>query len=157
MTSQRIYRLHCDAPGCTTAVLVEALADPVDGWTRIRSEDHLRDWSPGRVPAAGRRTRADRRTRNDVLSGSFTLHLCHEHRDAFTAHVPLTTGTMSGRAGERNTTVACSCGQFSTWGIRQAHRVGPRSEGPAYLPERAWWSHLPAALKTYATRSLSAQ
>lgn len=155
MTSRLITSLHCDAPGCDARAIVERSTDTPEGWTVFRSDAHLDGWKPGRLPTASGRTRQDRRTLSDVLSGSFRLHLCPEHPSVFAGHLPKTTGTSaSGRRGsyERSTSVECSCGGFSTWGIPQAHRVAPRSEGPNYLPERAWWSHLPPELKAYGTR-----
>lgn len=152
MTAQQIWRLYCDAPTCTTSVVVHNLTDIPDAWTRISSADHLASWKPQTFQLRNGRTRQDRRTYDDVSAGSFKLHLCPEHPQVFAEHLPQSTGTTRDR-GERNVTVRCSCGQFGTT-TRDYIIVGTREEGPRRLPEQMWWRHLPAELQGYATREL---
>lgn len=151
MTVQAIYRLYCDAPGCTVREVVEQITDVPDGWTRISSTDHLTGWRPGGLIPGISRRRTDKRSHSDITSGGFRLHLCPGHPGTFAEHLPSTEGTTAGRDGSRNTTIGCSCG-WSTWGVRQAFVVGRR---PSHAPEFAWWSHLPEELKAYATRDLT--
>lgn len=151
MSSTTIYRLRCDAPGCTTTSVVESITDTPDGWTRIRSDAHLDDWKPPIIKLRNGRTRLDKRDRWDVTAGKFTLHLCAEHPDTFAAHLPLTIGSGVTGNRDRHITVKCSCGELSTW-VNDMHMVRARSEGPSRTPEFAWWRHLPTELQGYALR-----
>lgn len=153
MTATSIYRLACDAPHCPTTTVVEDSTDTPNGWRRLASTDHLTDWKPGqrlRSQATGR-THIDKRTRWDIIAGSFTLHLCPDHTDTFDTHLPTTEGTAtSARDREQRVIVACSCGQLRAYA--KAIRWVSTDPEPNHDPERAWWRHLPADLREYATR-----
>lgn len=149
MTTETVYRFRCDAPHCTTAVLVEDLKDVPDGWRTIKSTDHIP--VPPPQPAWERR-KPRTLTYSEQCRGAFTLHLCPQHPDAFDAHLPRTNGvyTRPGRDGQAS--VSCSCGlnlglRGTGWRIAAADMSGPS----AYT-EKAWWQHLPTELQWYAER-----
>ena len=149
MTTQSIWRLHCDGPGCAQAAIVDNISDAPEGWTRIRSIAHL-DGQPS--PAVGRGR--GRRTVSpcDLSAGSFTLHLCPQHPDTFAEHLPSTQGSPRDRGDyRRRVQVGCSCGFSVPIGAWDGHVVGQR---PALVSEFRWWQHLPTELQGYATRDL---
>jgi hypothetical protein len=156
MSTVSIYELHCDGPGCDATAVVRKLSEMPDGWAALRSDAHLRDWKPGtRPPGRSGRTRADQRTVWDVHAGSFVLHLCPSHTEAFAGHEPRTEGGPMSR-GDRRVAVGCSCGaglgsaidMTMIWSGRPGFEDEPRR-----TPERAWWRHLPTDLQEYAVRA----
>lgn len=155
MTTQAIYRLHCDSPACTATAVVEEIRDSPDGWTRLSSTTHLASWKPGRKIPGTRRI--DRSTLGDLMCGSFSLHLCPDHPDAFADHLPQTEGDiLRPRESYRRIVVRCSCDWRTT--TNDLIIVGdPTKDGPRRQPEQAWWRHLPDELKGYATRDLKAK
>ncbi len=112
------------------------------------SAAHLADWTPPVIKLRNGRTRVSKLTRSDVQSGNIVLHLCPDHHGAFDAHLPCTKGGALGRDW-RNVDVSCSCGTP----IRYQPNVLLIGKKPSLRePHRAWWEHLPAELKEYATR-----
>lgn len=156
MSTQGIYRVRCDAPNCPETAVIMKITDVPAGWATVSSGDHLANWQPGAqrkaVTAGGRtRTVTDKRSRWDIMSGQFRLHLCPVHLDTFAAHTPSTEGLKGSARTAGEVVVRCSCGDFARR-VPDAHRVGPRSEGPSQHSHRAWWQHLPAELQEYGTR-----
>ncbi len=152
MTTLSVHRQACDAPHCQADRVVDKVTDILPGWTRLSSFAHLRDWVPGRLPGRNGRTRRDTRTRWDVWSGAFDLHLCPVHGEVFAEHIPATEGGPASR-GERRIQVSCSC----TWrtSVKDYHLVAGPSDamrGPRHRPHNAWWRHLPPELQEYAER-----
>ena len=150
MTTQSIWRLHCDAPNCTVNVIAESITETPAGWTRIRSTAHL-DGAPPATYGRGR----SRRTVSpfDLSAGDFTLHMCPQHPNTFADHLPTTQGSPMDRGDyRRRVRVGCSCGFSVPIGAWDGLVVGQR---PALVSEFRWWQHLPDELKGYATRHLT--
>lgn len=149
MTTETVYRFRCDGPQCPAAALGSADGRSIpEGWTQISSTAHIRheDFPLPPIRTLRGRTRANRLSYWDAVAGQFRLHLCGDHGDAFTAHLPITNGGPGKDAQIVN--VACSCGARlpATYAM---HVAGSK---PSSAPERQWWSHLPADLQWYATR-----
>jgi hypothetical protein len=106
--------------------------------------------STAHIPSSSNFSVAHGWRRSEALSylqrcyGSFSLHLCPEHPDAFDDHQPRTEGRGSGK----NVTVSCSCG--SNLGLAAADTFVSRY--PAKGTEYAWFEHLPAELRWYLWR-----
>ena len=150
MTTETVYRFRCDAPNCTTALLVENLKDVPEGWRVVKSTDHIP--VPPREPFATGRRRSNKLSYSEQCRGAFTLHLCAEHPNAFDEHLPRTDGvyTRPGRDGQAY--VSCSCGMkyvLCGTGFRIA---AADMSGPSAYTENTWWRHLPGELKWYAER-----
>lgn len=139
MSTEIVYRLLCDAPHCPATAMAESLGEPPDGWTALRSADYMKG-KPAPMVGRGRNRRPV--SGWDIGNGSFTLHLCPGHRDAFGEHRPQTVGYPAGAAP------SCACGWRSDL-RREARMVGRK---PSSTVEYAWWSHLPEELRWYATR-----
>lgn len=140
MSTESVYRLLCDAPYCPAVAMVEDLSETPDGWTRLSSTDHLAG-KPKPMVGRGRNRRPVDGW--EIGNGSFRLHLCPAHPNAFGEHRPETTGYPKGRAAP-----GCACGWRSR-SMECAHFVGRK---PSLSTERAWWGHLPEELRWYATR-----
>lgn len=154
MTTATIWRVTCDAPRCSAMTVVDKLDQLPDDWTTVSSTAHLDGWEPGRrrKSEVTKRWRTDPRSRLDVLSGEFWLHLCPAHPGAFAEHQPSTEGSATDRRGSRRVNVRCSCGWAGGWVDAAILLRNPGDPAPARFPERAWWKHLPANLQAYAGR-----
>lgn len=156
MTATAIYRISCDAPSCPATNVVENISDVPERWTRINSAAHLENWRPGGMyKGAVGRARKDPRSQWDILSDAFKLHLCPEHPNVFAGHLPQTEGTTVSKRGDRTVLVSCSCG--AGWRVTASTIIisgaADFDAAPRYVPEAAWWRHLPEELQEYAGRT----
>lgn len=140
MSVETVYRLLCDAPYCTATAMVERASDAPDGWSVLRSTDHLAG-KPKPMVGRGRNRRPVDGW--EIGNGSFRVHLCPDHPEAFGEHWPQTTGFPKGRA-----IPGCACG-WRCGSMEDVRLVGRR---PSSTVERAWRRHLPEQLRWYATR-----
>ncbi|MCA1222437.1 hypothetical protein [Streptomyces sp. 8L] len=150
MTTEALYRFHCDAPDCDAAELRSKVTDTPDGWTKLSSTDHIPVPAKSVYPA--RRTRTRTLSYSEQCRGAFYLHLCPKHPAAFNAHRPITNGNYTRPGRDATANVSCSCGLHfgytsTGWRIAAADMTGPAAH-----TERAWWRHLPPELRSYATR-----
>lgn len=143
MTIVTVQFAACDAPDCTTRETVEFHGAP-PGWRRVASTDHLAE---ARERLGKQRRNPARLAAEDSLSvGLFMLHLCPAHHDAYAAHLPRTTGYRSRSSALVD--VSCSCGEKLGRFGDVTLVLAPGATGPRRNTARAWWSHLPADLKT---------
>lgn len=149
MSTAILTRFLCDAPLCPATAVGEKSTAVPDGWVRLSSTAHI---EPYRTPRFGKGSRQV--SWSDRQHGSFSLHLCGAHPEAFAAHLPRTDGAPGTRGGDPSTAVSCSCGVRLGW-VRSAHLVGD-AVGPRRTTERTWWAHLPAELQWYALRNNAA-
>ncbi len=113
---QEMYEALCDKPECASALPTRLpgpeLADA--GWLSISSGQG---------------------------EGAFWVHLCPEHHETFTDHLPRTMAMGRGPAHlGAKVKVSCSCGAEFPWQY-DTHMVRPG--GPSHAPTRVWWDHLP--------------
>ncbi|GAA3878669.1 hypothetical protein GCM10022243_49230 [Saccharothrix violaceirubra] len=144
MSVRTVFRYLCDAPRCPVSATGESASSTPAGWSRLSSTAHL----------AGVRETRGTVSPSDRARGSFSLLLCPDHAQAFDGHRPVTDGRppRPGR-GAVAVHVACTCGGLSTY-ADAATVAGDTGGVPAHLPERAWWLHLPVALRWYTTREM---
>lgn len=156
----------CDAPACPTVALSPDRHALPAGWSRLSSTAWLDEpgWQkPFELTRTGRR-RAESQIpgKLDLMGGHFSLAFCHLHPldgdpadNPLLSHRPKTVGARPrgrGRNRDPYASVSCSCGWSG--GIQAAaYMVRSRPEEqsvPSYTIERAWWRHLPEALRGYS-------
>lgn len=153
MSTETLTRFRCDAPHCHTDGIGSDSITPPDGWTVLKSTAHIPATKTSPYPA--RRNRSRTLSYSERCYGSFSLHLCPEHPDAFADHQPRT----HGYGYNSNVGISCSCGAQ----LGRAPAATMVGCYPSHAPESAWFHHLPAELRWYlwrderqwATRSVS--
>ncbi|MFE6126668.1 hypothetical protein ACFQ6Q_00125 [Streptomyces sp. NPDC056437] len=142
MSTQSLTRFLCDAPNCTADGIGSSIITPPDGWTKLQSTAHIPVTKSSPYPARRRGSRA--LTYSERCYGSFSLHLCPAHPDAFDAHQPIT----NGHGYNSSVSVSCSCGAS----LGTAAAATFVSTYPSHGTERVWFLHLPPELRWYLWR-----
>ncbi|GAA2770442.1 hypothetical protein XF35_38965 [Streptomyces platensis subsp. clarensis] len=141
MSTETLTRFRCDAPHCEANGIGHDNITPPDGWTKLKSTAHIPATTDDPFPGR-RRTRT--LSYRERCYGSFSLHLCPDHPNAFTAHQPIT----DGRGYKNDVGVSCSCGTR----VRLAPAAHVVGRYPSHATEAAWFHHLPAELRWYLWR-----
>lgn len=144
MSTETLTRFRCDAPHCHTNGIGPSNITPPDGWIVLKSTAHIPVPQDAASIYPARRSRSRTLSYSERCYGSFSLHLCPEHLDAFNEHQPRT----DGRGYNNDVLVSCSCGMQ----LGRAPAVTMASRYPAHAPEWAWFSHLPVELRWYLWR-----
>ncbi|MET9436917.1 hypothetical protein [Streptomyces sp. NPDC006551] len=141
MSTETLTRFLCDAPRCHTNGIGHDNITPPDGWTKLKSTAHIPVTKISPYPARRRRGEL---SYSERCYGSFSLHLCPEHPDAFAGHQPITNGYGYNASVE----VSCSCGALRG----RAPAATMVSRYPSHAPESTWFHHLPVELRWYLWR-----
>jgi hypothetical protein len=131
--------------------MADSVTATPDGWRKLSSVEHIEPHQSSPYPA--RRRRTNRLTYPERCMGSFNLHLCPEHPNAFDAHPPRTDGRPGARGSDAKVSVSCGCGANLSW--TSAGTAIGRPGRPANNAENLWWSHLPEELRAYVNREAS--
>lgn len=144
MSVRPAYWFHCDAPGCKAEQLGgESAIEVPERWRRLKSTDHIEPYesSPYKARRGNALSYAER------CRGSFSLHLCPVHQDAFGTHLPMTNANPGRRGSDGYVYVKCMCGADLSW-TTPGTALGKRG-APANNAENLWWQHLPKELAAY--------